>query len=137
MDQLLTFVEDIEKFSLKEQSLVSSSTSSFKNVSLMNSFSLLDILNFVLSSNILVIFELRFKLPRLVKGDSELRSINGDFFSNNGVFFNLSIVGESFGLNNGELVISPKTLRFDGVAIGEFSGDCLLKSKECGIILIL
>lgn len=151
MDQLV--LVSLRKVSPKVQSLVSS-TSIFIKVSL-NMFSLLDILNFDLSSKILVIlFDevlVRFKVnDDLVVNGEELLSIKGDFF--NGVSIR-SITGEFLGKNgisvffwrnSGDLIfsvldgrnseefcISPSILRFDGVWVGEF------KSSECGSILNL
>lgn len=94
-------LDSLRKESPKVQSLVSSSTSIFIKVSL-NMFSLLDILNFDLSSKILVILfddvfvRFRVKEDLAVNGEELLLSIKGDFF--NGVNI-LSIIGEFFGKN--------------------------------------
>lgn len=152
MDQLV--LVSLRKESPKVQSLVSSSTSIFINVSL-KIFSLLDILNFDLSSKILVIlFDdvfVRFKVKDdLVVNGEELLSIKGDFFigvsilSITGEFFGKNEISDFFwrnkgdlmfsvldGLNRDEFCISPRILRFDGVWVGEF------KSSDCGSILSL
>lgn len=113
------------------------------------SFSLLDILNFDLSSNILEIFVVLLLKLLLVNGEWEL-SNNGEFLANGeflielkgelqsfsgvfcDVFFSRSIEGCKY--SGDTFCISPRILRLDGVAIGD---GVLLKLSECGFIFSL